>query len=401
VAANQQTQSTRALDGVKILAFEQVLSGPFATCLLADMGAEVIKVERPGVGDVIRGWDSVVRGLSSGYVWLNRNKRSLTLDVKQEKGKAILQELAKRSDVFFENYAPGVAGRLGLGYEKLSELNPRLIYCSLSGYGQNGPYRDVKAYDLLIQGEGGIIATTGYPDKPARAGLAIVDIAAGMYSAVGILLALYQREKTGRGQFIDVSMLDSIVSWLGYFPHHYWHAGEEPARVGMRHHYVTPYGPYLAGDGEYVNLAVASASDWEIFCRKVIEKPELLDDPRFATVEGRRKNRAVLEELIENIFLGRDHNHWLAQLKKAELPYGEVRGIAQVLAHPQVAARRLIREANSPVGKVPVIANALKMSDSEARYERIPGLGEDSETILKELGYDANTITQLRCDKVI
>jgi len=273
------------------------------------MGAEVIKVERPGVGDVIRGWDSVVRGLSSGYVWLNRNKRSLTLDVKQEKGKAILQELAERSDVFFENYAPGVAGRLGLGYEKLSELNPRLIYCSLSGYGQNGPYRDVKAYDLLIQGEGGIIATTGYPDKPARAGLAIVDIAAGMYSAVGILLALYQREKTGRGQFIDVSMLDSIVSWLGYFPHHYWHAGEEPARVGMRHHYVTPYGPYLAGDGEYVNLAVASASDWEIFCRKVIEKHELLDDPRFATVEGRRKNRALLEELIENIFLGRDHNH--------------------------------------------------------------------------------------------
>jgi itaconate CoA-transferase len=401
VATNQQTRPARALDGVKILAFEQVLSGPFATCLLADMGAEVIKVERPGVGDVIRGWDSVVRGLSSGYVWLNRNKRSLTLDVKQEKGKAILQELSERSDIFFENYAPGVAGRLGLGYEKLSGLNPRLIYCSLSGYGQDGPYRDVKAYDLLIQGEGGIIATTGYPDKPARAGLAIVDIAAGMYSAVGILLALYQREKTGHGQFIDVSMFDSIVSWLGYFPHHYWHAGEEPARVGMRHHYVTPYGPYLAGDGEYVNLAVASASDWEIFCRKVIEKPDLLDDPRFATVEGRRKNRALLEESIENTFLGRDHNHWLAQLKKAELPYGEVRGIAQVLAHPQVAARRLIREADSPVGKVPVIANALKMSDSEARYERIPGLGEDSETILKELGYDANTISQLRCDKVI
>jgi itaconate CoA-transferase len=401
MATQQQTKATRALDGVKILAFEQVLSGPFATCLLADMGAEVIKVERPGVGDLIRGWDSVVRGLSSGYVWLNRNKRSLTVDVKQEKGKAILQELAKRCDIFFENYAPTVAARLDLGYEKLSELNPRLIYCSLSGYGQDGPYRDVKAYDLLIQGEGGIIATTGYPDKPARAGLAIVDIAAGMYSAIGILLALYQREKTGLGQFIDVSMFDSIVSWLGYFPHHFWHAGEEPARVGMRHHYVTPYGPYLAGDGEYVNLAVANASDWEIFCRKVIEKPELLEDPRFATVEGRRKNRAILEELIENIFLERDHNHWLAQLKKAELPYGEVRGIAQVLAHPQVAARRLIREADSPVGKVPVIANALKMSDSEARYDRIPSLGEDTERILRDLGYDTNAIEQLRREKVI
>jgi len=391
----------RALDGVKILAFEQVLAGPFATCLLADMGAEVIKVERPGVGDVIRSWDSVVKGLSSGYVWLNRNKRSLTVDVKKEAGRDILRRLAERSDIFFENYAPGVAGRLGVGYDKLSEVNPRLIYCSISGYGQDGPYRDVKAYDLLIQGEGGIIATTGYPDKPARAGIAIADIAAGMYAAIGILLALYQREKTGEGQFIDVSMLDSIVSWLGYFPHHYWHAGEEPARVGMRHHYVTPYGPYLAGDGEYVNLAVASASDWEVFCRKVIEKPELLEDPRFTTVAGRRKNRAVLEETIENVFLERDHKHWLEQLKKAELPHGIVRGIAQVLAHPQVAARKLIREAESPVGKVPVIANALKMSASEARYDRIPALGEQTESILKELGYDESAINGLRRDKVI
>jgi crotonobetainyl-CoA:carnitine CoA-transferase CaiB-like acyl-CoA transferase len=399
VSTNQKP--SRALDGVKILAFEQVLAGPFATCLLADMGAEVIKVERPGVGDVIRSWDSVVKGLSSGYVWLNRNKRSLTVDVKKEAGRDILRRLAERSDIFFENYAPGVAGRLGVGYETLRELNPRLIYCSISGYGQDGPYRDVKAYDLLIQGEGGIIATTGYPDKPARAGIAIADIASGMYAAIGILLALYQREKTGEGQFIDVSMLDSIVSWLGYFPHHYWHAGEEPARVGMRHHYVTPYGPYLAGDGEYVNLAVASASDWEVFCRKVIEKPELLEDPRFATVAGRRKNRAVLEETIENIFLDRDHKHWLEQLKKAELPYGVVRGIAQVLAHPQVAARKLIREAESPVGKVPVIANALKMSASEARYDRIPALGEQTEPILKELGYDESAIDALRRDKVI
>jgi crotonobetainyl-CoA:carnitine CoA-transferase CaiB-like acyl-CoA transferase len=395
------SKSSRALDGVKILAFEQVLSGPFATCLLADMGAEVIKVERPGVGDVIRGWDSVVRGLSSGYVWLNRNKRSLTVDVKQDKGRDILQELAKRSDIFFENYAPGVAGRLGLGYEKLNELNPRLIYCSLSGYGQDGPYRDVKAYDLLIQGEGGIIATTGYPERPARAGLAIADIAAGMYSAIGILFALYQREKTGRGQFIDISMLDSIVSWLGYFPHHYWHAGEEPARVGMRHHYVTPYGPYLARDGEYVNLAVASASDWEVFCRKVIERPELLEDPRFATVEARRKNRAALEEMIEKIFVERDHDYWLEQLRKAELPHGEVRGIAQVLAHPQIAARKLIREAESPVGKVPVIANPVKMSDSTACYHRIPALGEDTEAILGEIGCNADTIKQLRRDRVI
>jgi len=396
-----KSEPSRALDGVKILAFEQVLSGPFATCLLADMGAEVIKIERPGVGDVIRSWDSVVKGLSSGYVWLNRNKRSLTVDVKKDQGREILLRLAKKADIFFENYAPGVTARLGLGYERLSELNSRLIYCSLSGYGQDGPYRDVKAYDLLIQGEGGIIATTGYPDKPARAGIAIADIASGMYAAIGILLALYQREKTGEGQLIDVSMLDAIVSWLGYFPHHYWHAGEEPARVGMRHHYVTPYGPYLAGDGEYVNLAVASASDWEVFCRKVIEKPELLSDPRFATVEARRKNRGLLEETIETIFLEKDHRHWLEQLKKAELPHGIVRGIAQVLAHPQVIARKLIREAESPVGKVPVIANPLKMSRSQARYDPIPSLGGDSEAILRDAGYASSEIEALRRDKVI
>ena len=321
--------------------------------------------------------------------------------LRKKKAAKFFKRLAKRSDIFFENYAPGVAGRLGLGYEKLSELNPRLIYCSLSGYGQDGPYRDVKAYDLLIQGEGGIIATTGYPDKPARAGIAIADIASGMYAAIGILLALYQREKTGEGQLIDVSMLDSIVSWLGYFPHHYWHAGEEPGRVGMRHHYVCPYGPYLAGDGEYVNLAVASPADWDVFCKVVIEKPELLTDARFATVQDRRKNRALLEETIENIFASRDHKHWLAQLKKADLPHGIVRGIAQVLAHPQVAARKLIREADSPVGTVPVIANALKMSESDARYDRIPALGENSEAILSELGYDSEAIAMLRSEKVV
>ena len=196
-------------------------------------------------------------------------------------------------------------------------------------------------------------------------------------------------------------MFDAIISWLGYFPHHYWHAGEEPARVGMRHHYVTPYGPYLAGDGQFVNLAVASASDWAVFCRKVIEKPELLEDPRFATVEARRKHRGVLEELIENIFHEKDHQHWLAQLKNADLPHGIVRGIAQVLAHPQVAARKIIREAESPVGPVPVIANALKMSRSDARYDRIPALGEQSDAILGEIGYSSEAIADLRRDQVV
>lgn len=365
------------------------------------MGAEIVKVERPGTGDLIRHWDTAVRGLSSGYVWLNRNKRSLTVDVKKEKGREILHRLLRQADVFFENYAPGVAERSGLGYEKLKSLNPRLIYCSLSGYGQDGPYRDVKAYDLLLQGEGGIIATTGYPDKPARTSIAIVDIAAGMYAALGIVLALYQREKSGQGQFIDISMFESIVSWLGYFPHHYWHQGEEPARMGMRHHYVTPYGPYLARDDHYVNLAVATAQDWEAFCRQVIERPDLFADQRFATVAARRQNRAILEETIEKIFLERDHKEWLERLKKARLPHGEVRGIAQVLAHPQALARMLIREVESPVGKVPVVGSPLHLSASPARYDRIPGLGEDTESILKALGYDKDAIDSLRRDKVL
>jgi crotonobetainyl-CoA:carnitine CoA-transferase CaiB-like acyl-CoA transferase len=399
MATQQETKG--ALAGIKIAAFEQVLSGPFATCTLADMGAEVIKIERPGVGDLIRHWDSAVKGLSSGYVWLNRNKQSLTVDVKKEQGREIIYRLVKGSDVFFENYAPGVAERLGFGYAALSEINPRLVYCSISGYGQDGPYRDVKAYDLLIQGEGGIIATTGYPDKPAKAGISISDIAAGMYAALGIVLALYQREKTGRGQQVDISMLESIVAWLGYFPHHYWHRGEEAARVGMRHHYVTPYGPYLARDGEYVNLAVATVQDWEVFCRQVLERPDLLEDSRFATVEARRENRALLEQTIEGLISERDHTEWLERLKKAELPHGIVRGIAKVLAHPQLVARKFLCEVDSPVGRVPVLGNPLRLSQSPVRFDPIPALGEQTATILARLGYDDGQIAQLQREKVI
>ena len=390
-----------ALAGVRVLALEVSVAGPHGTKILGDMGAEVIKLEKPGTGDLIRNWDSAVKGLSSGYVWLNGNKRSFVVDVKKKGGIEALHRLADRVDVVLENFAPGVADRMGLGAAELCARNPRLIYCSLSGYGQDGPYRDVKAYDLLIQGEAGIIATTGYPDKPAKVGLPIIDLASSMYATVGILLALYQREKTGRGQVIDISMFESAVSWLGYFPHHYWHQGEEPERVGMRHHYVTPYGPYLAGDGVYVNLAVATAQDWEVFCRQVIERPDLLEDARFNTTVARRKNRGVLEELIEKIFQEHPHEEWLRRLREARLPHGEVKGVAEVLAHPQVIARKFIREMESPVGPVPVIASPLRLSDSPARYDRIPDLGQDTEAILRELGYTDAEIETLRTDKVI
>jgi len=401
MAEDRPRNIPRALSGVRVLALEVSVAGPHSTRILGDMGAEIIKIEKPGTGDLIRSWDSAVRGMSSGYVWLNGNKRSFAIDIKKTAGLEAVRRLAERVDVVLENFAPGVAARMGLGAAELCARNPRLIYCSLSGYGQDGPYRDVKAYDLLIQGEAGIIATTGYPDKPAKVGLPIIDLASSMYAAVGIVLALYQREKTGTGQVIDISMFDSAVAWLGYFPHHYWHQGEEPERVGMRHHYVTPYGPYVAGDGVYVNLAVATAGDWDIFCRDVIERPDLLVDARFNTSEARRKNRAALEELIEKIFLERPHQEWLGRLRASRLPYGEVKGIAEVLAHPQVIARRMIRDMESPVGRVPVIASPLRLSNSPSRLDRIPALGEDTVAILGEIGYTDGEIERLRQDHVI
>jgi crotonobetainyl-CoA:carnitine CoA-transferase CaiB-like acyl-CoA transferase len=398
---NPSSTSGLALAGVKVLALEVSVSGPHCTRILADMGAEVIKIEKPGEGDLIRHWDSAVRGLSSGYVWLNYNKRSFAVDIKKPAGLAAVQRLAAQSDVFLENFAPGVAAKLGLGYDELRASNPRLIYCSVSGYGQTGPSRDVKAYDLLIQGEAGIIATTGYEDKPAKVGVPICDLASSMYATTGILMALYQREKTGQGQYIDISMFESVVAWEGYFFQHYWHQQEEPVRIGLRHHYVTPYGPFLAGDGTYVSFAVASRSDWEVFCREVIERPEFLSDPRFETSELRRKNRAVLEQTIEEIFLGRSHDEWLARLQKARLPYGDVRNIGQVLKHPQIQGRQIVQEVESPVGTIPVIASPLRMSGSATRFDRIPSLGQDTEAILQELGYSENDIARMRAEKAI
>lgn len=386
----------RALTGVRVLALEASVSGPHCTRMLGDMGAEVIKIEKPVEGDLIRHWDSVVRGLSSGYVWLNYNKRSFAVDIKTPLGLAAIKRLSARVDVFLENMAPGVTARLGLGHEELSASNPRLIYCSLSGYGQTGPYKDAKAYDLLIQGEAGIIATTGYEDRPAKVSVPIADLASSMYAAVGILTALYQREKTGRGQYIDISMFESILSWEGYFVQHFWHGGEEPPRIGLRHHYVTPYGPFLAGDGAYVSFAVATAHDWEVFCREVIARPELVNDARFQTAALRRKNRVVLEELIEKIFLERNHGEWLQRLKQSGLAHGEVRGIAQALAHPQVAARKMIREVQSPVGPVAVVDSPLHLSDSPSRLDPIPSLGQDTDAILAELGYTTGEIQHMR-----
>ncbi len=396
------TADPSALEGLRVVSFEVAAAGPFATLLLADMGAEVIKVERPGGGDSIRSWDNVVRGLSSGFVWLNRRKRSVQLDVTTPGGREAMCRLIAGADVFLTNFGPGVADRLGFGYADASKRNPRLIYCSLTGYGLEGPYRDEKAFDLLIQGESGLLLSTGYPDAPAKVSVPISDIAAGMYSALGVmiaLIALYQRERTGMGQFIDIAMFDSMLSWLGYFPQHYWHGGEEPARVGMRHHYTVPYGPFLARDGKYVNIA--AADHWETFCVKVAERPDLFADERFASSPLRREHRAVLEPLVEELFLTRDSADWLARLRAARVPCGEVRGMAEALAHPQVAARRLIREVDSPVGRLPTIESPLRLSRSPIADGPLQALGQDTVAVLREAGYDDAAISSLRNEGAI
>lgn len=386
------------LAGVRVVALEQAVSMPYCSFVLAEMGADVIKIERPGSGDVLRGWDDAVRGLSTGYVWINANKRDLTLDLRQPEAQRIMRELLAESDVFLENFTPGVVGRFGLDYSALQDVNPSLVYCSLSGYGQDGPYRDVKAYDLLIQGESGVLLSNGYPDAPAKVGLPVTDLVAGSTAAIGISMALYARERTGRGAYLDVSMLDSILPWLGYFPHRYWHQQVEPPRTGMRHQYLCPYGPYLAEDDVYVNLVVASDDHWRRFCSEVADRPEWLADPILHSIESRSANRSEAEEAIERVIGGHPSTYWFDRLDEAGLPCGQVRRIADVVRHPQVASRGMIVETDSAVGVLPLMRFPLASPDAA---RSLPELGEHVDEILGELGYDAAEIADMRTRSVV
>jgi crotonobetainyl-CoA:carnitine CoA-transferase CaiB-like acyl-CoA transferase len=379
-----------ALAGVRVVALEHAVSMPFCTLLLAALGADVVKIEAPGRGDVVRGWDDAVRGLSTGFVAFNAGKRDVTINAKTPEGREVLRRLAASADVFVENFAPGAAARLGAGLEDLRAENPRLVYCSLSGYGQDGPYRDVKAYDLLVQGESGILLTNGTPDAPAKIGIPITDQIAGVHAALGIVAALHRRERTGEGAYLDVSMLESAAYWLAYYPHYSWHAQQEPPRSGMRHQYLCPYGPFLAADGRYVNVVVASDDDWRRFC-VAVGREEWTDDPRFATVAARKDSRVLLDDLVEALIASSPSTEWLACLAGADLPYGSVRSIAEVLDHPQLVARQLFVEADSPVGTIPLVRFPL----TSPLRTRVPAVGEDTDEVLAELGYGDTEIAEL------
>src|SRR5918992_625827 len=338
------------LEGVTVVSLEQAVAAPFATRQLADLGARVIKVERPGVGDFARGYDETVMGLSSHFVWLNRSKESLALDLRQDEAKEILRRLVARSDAFVQNLAPGSAGRLGFGAEELRREHPRLVYCSISGYGEDGPYTRKKAYDLLVQCEAGLVSITGTPETPSKGGISAADIAAGMYAYSGILAALLRREKTGEGATLDISMLEALGEWMGFPAYFAGYGGEDPKRSGASHAAIAPYGPFECGDGESVFLGIQNEREWEKFCEQVLESPELADDARFTTNSERVANREALHEKIEGAFAHFTEKEAIVRLEEAGIANAPLRTVRQFLHHPQLKTRGCWRGGETPVG---------------------------------------------------
>ena len=386
----------RPLDGVTVLTLEHAVAAPFATRQLADLGARVIKIERPGEGDFARKYDQRVKGQASYFVWINRSKESLTLDVKHPEARVILQRLLARSDVLVQNLAPGAAARLGLSSQALRPAYPRLIVCDISGYGANGPYRDKKAYDLLVQAEAGLLSVTGTPEQVIRAGISVADIAAGMYAYSGILAALIQRGRTGEGSSIDVSMLESLGEWMGN-PIYYAFDGQPQApRSGASHPSVYPYGPMTTGDGKTVLLGLQNEREWLTFCRDVLQRPEVATDGRFDTNTRRSDHREELKALIEEIFLPLTAAQVIGRLDAAGIGNASVNQIADVWRHPQLAARGRWVEVGSPAGPIPALKPPADSDSFDCRMDPIPALGEHTERILAELGYAAADIARLR-----
>lgn len=374
----------RPLEGITVVSLEHAIAAPFATRQLADLGARVIKIERPVVGDFARGYDERVDGLSSHFVWTNRSKESLDLDLKSAIGREALRRLIGKADVLVQNLAPGAMARMGFDYETVSGINPRMIVCEISGYGQDGPHRDRKAYDLLIQSESGFLSVTGTQADPAKAGCSIADIAAGMYAYTNILAALLERNQTGRGRHIDVSMLEAMAEWMSFPMYYAYNGAPPPARVGASHATIYPYGPFAAADGE-VMLGVQNEREWAAFCAIVLEEPELAADARFATTSLRSANRAELGARIAAIFGSLPRETVVARLDAAKIANANVNDMGGLWTHPQLIARGRWVEVATPVGMVPAL---LPPGQPEAHMGPIPALGEHTRAILVELGLD-------------
>jgi len=384
------------LSGITVVTLEHAIAAPLATRHLADLGARVIKIERPGTGDFARGYDERVRGLASHFVWVNRSKESFTLDVKHAEARAILKRLIlERADVLVQNLAPGAAARLGLSHETLCAEKPSLIVCDISGYGGDGPYRDKKAYDLLIQSEAGFLSVTGSEAEPAKAGISVADIAAGMYAFSNVLAALLERHKTGRGRRIDVSMLESLLEWMSYPLYYAFDGAEPPQRTGASHATIYPYGPFPAGDGKTVMLGIQNEREWAAFCEKLLARPELAGDPRFASVSKRAAARAVLEPIIVAAFSRLSAEELVRRLDAAQIANARVNDMGEVWNHPQLRARKRWDEVDTPLGR---IAAPLPpgLTGGEARMDRVPALGEHTYAILAELGLSPAQIAALR-----
>ena len=378
------------------------MAAPFATRQLADLGARVIKIERPGVGDFARGYDERVRGLASHFVWTNRSKESLTLDVKHPEARDILMRLVlEHADVVVQNLAPGAAARLGLSYGALSTQKPGLVVCDISGYGDDGPYRDKKAYDLLIQSESGLISTTGTPDTPSKAGPSIADIAAGMYAYSSILAALMHRQRTGRGQHIDISMLESLVEWMSYPLYYAIDGAQPPARTGASHATIYPYGPFPAGDGKVVMLGLPNEREWAAFCEKVLLQPELARDERFSSNSRRSGAREALRAIIVEAFAALTAEQVLARLDDAQIANAQVNTMHDVWKHPQLQARNRWRDVDTPAGKIPALLPPGSWEEGEPRMDAVPALGEHTDAILGALGYSPDRIAKLRSAKAV
>ncbi|CAN7516193.1 CaiB/BaiF CoA-transferase family protein [Variovorax sp. LjRoot290] len=387
---------TRPLDGITVVSLEHAIAAPFCTRQLADLGARVIKVERPGGGDFARAYDQRVAGEASHFIWVNRSKESLTLDLKQPAAQAVLQELVAGADVLVQNLAPGAAARMGLGAEVLQAKHPSLIVCDISGYGEDGPYRDKKAYDLLIQSEAGFLSITGTADAPCKSGNSIADIAAGMYAYTGILAALLQRGKTGKGSHIDVSMLESLAEWMGYPMYYAYDGAPPPPRSAASHATIYPYGPFAAGDGGTVMLGLQNEREWRAFCEGVLMQAGLATDPRFDSNAKRNANREVLQALILETFAALSTAQVLERLDAAQIANARMNDMAGLWQHPQLQARERWREVESPAGAIPALLPPGRQSAFDYRMDAIPAVGEHTESILRSMGRSEADIHALR-----